>query len=541
MALLKMVIADDEAIIRNGLKTIVDWREIGIEIVGEAADGQEALDLCGQFAPDILFTDIRMPLVDGLEVATRLLERGSPTRVVLISGAQDFSYAKTALSINAEGYVLKPVNIPELEYLMTRVATRISVERNKRQELDSLREQVHTSRPVMLEKFLADMVFRQRRDTADVDAQLEYFELPFRRDDAFIVAVFKMDDYRHIAQSTTPDDLWVLRLSVHNIAAEIMRSSRAGVCLSVNEDELVAIFSPEGHRQHRHADTCEEIASCLHTCLNMTVSVGIGALVDGVGELNKSYRDALAVLQNRFYLGGAVVMDIRDFQVPAAGSTLSLPHLRTMEDELLNFVKLGNTEGMMRVLMDIFASLTGGANLPVGQVKTVLMEMVCMASTSLQELGESLDDLFDAVSSVIDTIVSTDSASELKNYLFRVFSTITDHFAEKITRRNARTITSIKQIIECNYYLDLSVASISQQVFLTPNYISRIFKQETGETITEYILRLRMDQAKVIIATSDFNIRETAMAVGYDDANYFSKVFKKYTGLSPREYKAISS
>ena len=113
--MLKMIIADDEYNVREGLKDLVKWEELGIEIIGLSADGQEAYELCSELRPDILLTDIRMPLMNGLEAGLKLKELEIPLRIVFISGAQDFNYAKTALSINADGYILKPIKIPELE------------------------------------------------------------------------------------------------------------------------------------------------------------------------------------------------------------------------------------------------------------------------------------------------------------------------------------------------------------------------------------------------------------------------------------------
>src|SRR5689334_6770760 len=126
--MLRMIIADDEFIVRDGLKNIIPWEQFGIEVVGEAVDGQEALDLCLELKPDILFTDIRMPIMDGLEVAMELHEKGSKIKIIIVSGVQDFNYAKMALNINAEGYILKPVKIPELKETIQKVVNSINFE-----------------------------------------------------------------------------------------------------------------------------------------------------------------------------------------------------------------------------------------------------------------------------------------------------------------------------------------------------------------------------------------------------------------------------
>jgi two-component system response regulator YesN len=132
-----MIIADDEDIVREGLRNIIDWESFEIEVIAEAADGQEAYELCEKLHPDILLTDIRMPLMDGLEVAINLKEQKSDIRIIIISGVQDFNYAKTALDINAEGYILKPIKINELKEVFRRVTNTIKKERNRDQEINN--------------------------------------------------------------------------------------------------------------------------------------------------------------------------------------------------------------------------------------------------------------------------------------------------------------------------------------------------------------------------------------------------------------------
>jgi two-component system response regulator YesN len=134
--MLKMILADDESIVRDGLRTIIPWEEYGIGIIAEAADGQEAVDLCLSLEPDILFTDIRMPFLDGLEVASILKEQGKETKVIIFSGIQDFGYAKSALDINAEGYILKPLDVSELVEVVIKVVHKITTERNMAEKIN---------------------------------------------------------------------------------------------------------------------------------------------------------------------------------------------------------------------------------------------------------------------------------------------------------------------------------------------------------------------------------------------------------------------
>lgn len=157
--MLTMIIADDEPFIRSSLIRVFDWQEeFGIEIIGEASDGLEAYELCLKLQPDILFTDIMMPLMGGLEVAEKLREAGCRARIIIISGAQDFSYAREALKVNAEGYILKPVKLPEIRSVFRQAVAKLTEEREQQLDLEQLKQQLQDSMPLLREKFLQNLI-----------------------------------------------------------------------------------------------------------------------------------------------------------------------------------------------------------------------------------------------------------------------------------------------------------------------------------------------------------------------------------------------
>jgi two-component system response regulator YesN len=203
MKMLKMIIADDEYNVREGLKEVVQWKELGIEIVADAADGQEAFELCRQLKPDILLTDIRMPMMDGLEAALKLKELEDPVRIIIISGAQDFNYAKTALSLNADGYILKPIKIHELQDTVKKVVASISMERNREEKNQQLKQQLHENMPVLREKFLANLIQGLYKSEQDALNKLEFFGLPLEIDSLLVVAVLQIDEYEKRSKDIT--------------------------------------------------------------------------------------------------------------------------------------------------------------------------------------------------------------------------------------------------------------------------------------------------------------------------------------------------
>lgn len=537
--MLKMILADDESIVRNGLKRAIRWEDFDIEIIAEASDGLEALELCQQLNPDILFTDIRMPMMDGLEVALKLKEMGSSIRIIIISGIQDFNYAKTALDVSAEGYVLKPVKIPELTEVIKKVSNRIKFERNRQDEMLNLKHQFQEHFPVIREKFLRSLVLGAYTAEAQIREKLNYFNIPFHVSESCLIAALQIDDYINQFEVQPEEDKQLLSFSVSNIVDEILSNYDAGISFCLSENEFILIFKQTALKGNRYMEVCEEIIACLDKFLHLSVSIGIGTSVGSLLALNASYTDARSALQYKFYTGKGSILNINDINIVNNIQTenkLSV-NIYELESQLMNFMRLGDYTDVSYILNKLFDNLCSSRNIPVEYIQRICVELVCITSRTIQDLGESIDEISGNLSGILEAIYKKESITELKSYISEIFTDIAQYMARRYNQKNARVINRIREIIEERYHENISVAKISEEVYLSPNYISMIFKQEMNETISEYLTKIRMEHAKNLLKSTDLRVLEIAEKVGYEDANYFSKVFKKYTGILPQKYR----
>lgn len=537
--MLKMVLAEDEAIVRRGLKNIIHWEELGIEIIAEACDGKEAFELCQKLNPDILFTDIRMPILDGLELAMELKESGSPIRIVFISGAQDFNYAKTALDVDADGYILKPVNVVELNEVFKKVINWINMERNKQSEIINLKQQLHEQFPVIRDKFLLHLILGAYTDQLQIQNQMQYYKIPLKADESLLVAVLQIDDYFKVTENTTEEYKQLLIFSISNVVEEIISNYDAGISFSINDNELIIIFHLTTQVNGKYNKICEELVACIGKFLKISVSIGIGSWVNGILSVNSSYKDAHTALQYKFYTGKNSILDISDINIMNGISIESVNSSSIYENIslLMNFIKLGDGAGVLKTLNNMFEYLCSHKNIPVEYIQSICVEMVCIASRTAQDLGKSINSIVGNQADILEEIYRKENVDDLKGYISDIIFKVAEYFSTKYNHKNIKVISRIKEIIEERYNESISVAKISEEIYLTPNYISMIFKQEMNETITEYIIKVRMEQAKNLLKATDLKILEIAREVGYDDPHYFSKAFKKYTGTHPQKYR----
>lgn len=537
--MLRMIIADDESIVRNGLKKIVKWEELGIEVIGEAADGQEALELCMELKPDILFTDIRMPMMDGLEVAARLAEMKSSIRVVILSGAQDFNYAKTAMDVSAEGYVLKPVNLMDLSEIMKKVVNRIRLEKERQMEMINLKQQLHEHFPVIRDSFIKNLVSGAYKNELKIQDKLQYFKIPLKTSESILTAVLQIDDYTEATRELSEEDKQLLSFSISNIIEEIIQNNSAGISSCMNENEFVLIFNENGHLNRKYIEICEEISDCIGKFLHYSVSTGIGSRVNSIASIHYSYLDAHTALRYRFYTGKGSILDIADINIINNTDMKSIDSsgIHEFESQLMNCVRLGDGKAASELISEIFNRLCAQRNMPIDYIQSLCVELILIASRTVKDLGMNIESMTDKQPVILDTIYKKENAYDLKAYTTSIFLKMAECFSEKYNQKNTRIVNKIKEIIEQRYNENISVAKISEEIYLTPNYISMIFRQESGETITEYLVNVRMEHAKRLLTTTDLKILEIAEKVGYEDPHYFSKAFKKHTGVHPKTYR----
>ncbi|MFC4776935.1 response regulator [Paenibacillus sp. GCM10023252] len=540
--MLKMIIADDEFNVRRGLRKALEWEDLGIQLLGEAEDGEEALQLCRQHHPDLLLSDIRMPFIDGLQLASQLREEGYATRVIFISGIQDFDYVKTALSLNADGYVLKPVKLEELLEVVSKVTESIQADRDRTLIEEKLKLQLEQSLPALREKFLNQVIAGFSDNEVDLWEKASYYMIPFTRGESMCAAVIQMDNYQQAVERFTEENKQLLFFSIHNVVEEITSIHKFGICFTNHNDNefIIVVRSSEERTVYGPSaimEFCEDIVSSVTRYLKISVSIGIGNPVNKLTSLRTSYREAKSALQYTFYTGSNSILSIQDLRTTESISPPS--PIYTAEHELLSQVKLGYEEGVTRSLHQLFDPYLQETHISVNYVRHLAAELLFSLSRMMYEMEESFDTIIAGKLEVLKGIEQARTIQELQVLLQNMFIKATMYFEKKHMTKNTRVTHKIKEIISRRYMEDINTTLLSKEVFLTPNYISQIFKQETGLTITEYITRHRIETAKNLLKSPDLKVLEISEMVGIDNPQYFSTLFKKYTGMHPGKYRSL--
>ena len=540
--MITVILADDDFLVRETLYEIVPWRELGMEVIGQAENGKEALNMCLETRPDILFTDIKMPFLNGLEVAISLQELDISTRIVLISGIQDFNYAKTALSINAAGYILKPIQIKEIIEILKKIRNSIDMERNREEVYSRIRLQLDENLHLMKEKFLNNLVLGVVTDLNEIDEKLEYFQIPLSVKENIIIAVAEIDDYTKRTKNKPVNYKQFLNYSVMNIIEETLNNHQAGVCVYTRDNQFVLLLNKKFCNEERMASLFEEIGDLLHDFNDITVSIGVGNQVTSFESISISFNNALNALNYKFYTGKNSIIHIGDISNSQKLNQLSdfnvYTKLSSMQKELLSQIKLGDIARLSGTVDRYFEFLTRVEMFTEEYIRGVCIELIINAYQKIFETEIEVQEIFPHYLSSVQAVLKAETVIEMKLTVNKMLEHVCSYFGRKYNLKHGNLVTQIKELAQKRYMENITLGDIANEVYMSPNYICSVFKKETGETINEYLMKVKMEAARDMLKNTRMKILEIAEKLGYENPHYFSYSFKRYTGQTPQQFRS---
>ncbi|GMQ61346.1 response regulator [Vallitalea maricola] len=531
--MLTMIIADDEILVREGLKNILPWEDYKIKIVASTKNGMETLHACQELKPDILFTDIRMPHLSGIQVAQKLSQQNSKTRIIIISGIEDFSYAQQAIELNAEGYLLKPIKKKKLIEIVENVVKAIHDEKEHAVKFKELKNQLYSHMPAIKERFLSNIVFRKYSNEKTIYDKCDFLNIPFTHSNPYILCKMVIDEIDIIFSQNNEENYELILMSIINIINEILTNYSQGICFNQNESEFIIIFNYDNMNDINRI--CEDILTSLNHYIQIKVSIGIGKKVESILSLFDSYKSAETSLEYKFYSGINTIINAEDLSYKPV--SLEYVQLHVIGEKLINGIKIGNLTTVNDVLSEIFAYIESSSYKTEEYTKNIFTELIFITARSLYEIQEQMNNIVGEPIHLSNFIYQLDTYDDLKIYIIKLFEEITAYFSHKVNQKNTYVINQVREIIRQQYTNNLTVKLISDQIGLTPNYISQIFKKDTGLTITKYLTDVRINAAKELLKDSNFKVFEVAEMVGFDNPYYFSTVFKKVTGMHPSKFR----
>lgn len=538
--MITVVLADDDCMVTEILHDSIPWSELGMQVVGIADHGRKALDLCLELRPDILVTDIQMPFCNGLEVAIQLMERDMQTRIILISGVQDFDYARTALDVKAAGYILKPIQLKEVVAVLRKVRDTLEMEFQREQVIERLSSQLSENMSLMRDKFLNNLVLDGMEGNEELQERLTYFKLPFKLEQDVTVAVAKIDEYEQRVKSKGVERVQFFNFSIKNIIEQTLNHFQAGTCFTTKDNEFVIIFGGEYCQEEKMSRIFEGIGQLLIDFEGISLSIGIGNCV-GIGTASQSYICACNAVGYKFYTGNNSIIHINDIISSDTFDRITdMNHnarLKELQKLLLAEIRMGRGQKVLKMFEEYYSLLAKANQFSQEYIRGRFLELIIDVHREMCENEGEVEVVNTVYMASLQSIMKVESVSEIKPHVSHMLRCTADYYSSNYDKKHSALVESIKRYVSQHYKDNISLAEIAGEVFMSPTYICAVFKRETGKTINEHIIEMKMNDAKKMLASTKMKIMEISEALGYENSQYFSYSFKKYSGETPQQYR----
>jgi two-component system response regulator YesN len=511
---MRILIADDEELTRNGMINAIDWNSLGITQIDSAEDGVKALDCAKNKLPDLLLTDVRMPRMDGIELSRRVRELSGDCPIIFMSGYSDKDYLKAAISLKAVSYVEKPFSLSELNGALGEAVTLIQKQRLQKKSVQLFQEEASSRLALALTVHggLAHLDDAAKAQCASLSSSQYFTTLILRKSQGF---------------SMVPSDT-LTGLFEHIDRCLFSYHMSELHTLKQGTYVIVHLYGEQKPASRTLLDICGQIRDYLISCGMDRFHVVLGDVVRGCERVYSSYNSAALLLQSAFFSPYESICTPYE-----EDRALSSAYLHQFPGRFAQVLEAKEEAPVYAVAKELADALAGNRHLLPDQARDLYYKLFLALSDQRRssKLGAG-----DAVKNTLEQVNGCDTLQELDDLLC---DGIRQHF-ELLQQggRDSSTLFLIKEYISSNYSDEsLSIKDISDHVHLSSSYLCTVFKTQTGQTLNQYLTAYRMERAKEMLCDPRNKVNEVAQEVGYADCNYFGKTFKKVVGLSPSEYR----
>ena len=536
---IKVFLVEDEMVIRRGIKNSIDWEKEGYIFCGEASDGELAYPMIIKEKPDILITDIRMPFMDGLELC-KLVKKELPNiKILILSGYDEFDYAKEAIRLGVTEYLLKPISSGKLLEALNGVSESIRREKEDKDLVRKYMEEMRENTEHEKQKFFEQMI-AGNLSMADALETGKKYEMNLSAG-MYNLLLFRFtlgEENRKSGELLGEAEYAIKKLTERlEYVFEFQRGVEgwAFLLMADNEEQM----------SERVKELSKDLEEIMKNYSTITYFGGIGQPVARLRELEESFREAERALAARFTMELNRIISVEDIRMAQNVDTLDdieitsfgeIEKTRTMLEKFLN----NGAEDEIDEFVDVYIN-----ELPEENLKSVLMRQYIIMDAyivmmSFCEKIEGIEGEMQAQSEELKNSMKTiQTLEEIKNYIRMLLKKIIGVRDTISGRRYSDIIEIAKDQIRKTYMSDeISLNTIAAEVGMSPSYFSSIFSKEMGKTFVEYLTEIRMDRAKELLMCSSMKTSEIGYEVGYKDPHYFSYIFKKTQNCTPKEFRA---
>lgn len=520
MRRVRVLIVDDEFFVCQLIYHLMDWEKYHAEVVGMIDNGEEALDMILKECPDIIISDIRMPGLNGIELVQAVKNLKKPAKIILISGHRSFEYAKEAINLGADYYLLKPIRKNELQEVFSSIVNEIEKERKAMDVEREYRKKLLLNKRELRNQFINFLVSGKLKGERDIDSVNKKYQFSFRKG-KFQLAMLKLD-FEETDQHQRPETkILKQQLSKYNYELDKycwdfeMLIDENAIYVLMNFSEKQGIYIAQRLKIVR--ETMQDISKCLVTLI-------LGREWNTLFEMEKNMPQFRKAVYERIKTQDKIIAEDQIGEYRQEHTTAKV-------GKLIRCIEAGNYEGINEYLEN--------------EQKEMIKESGENQIRKIQQIVGTFYQLFEDGKyqekghCIQENVENLNSIYKIWKYVKKMIEEAIQENKEHFRNVNSIQVKETIAYIKLHYSENLKLTEMAERVYISPQYLSSLFKKEMDMTISEYIALLRIEKAKELLRGSSHNVAEIAERIGYRDIRHFSMVFKRITGLTPTEYRKI--
>ena len=534
--MIQLLIVDDEAHVVDRLQSTINWASIGIEQVFKAYSGKEALELLEQMSIDIVITDIQMPGISGLQLIAEINRRWAKTKCILLSGYSDFNYAKEAILQGSEDYLLKPVTEQALLATVSRVMEKLQKEWETVISTQRLTYTLKENLPLLRGNLLNDLLQGHKISEHSLREKMHILELPDYHEHACVLMMVRLEsdfleyDTGHLS---------LMEYAISNMADELFAEKFDSWHTKDAHDYLVFVMKHKQETPEKEdAAWLERTASVLQSAVKNYLKGKISILLSSWGEfpaeMNALYNSSLSAFRKRIGSEHELFMRLGDESVQTELSALQKLYEPPTLNHLLEAARWEDTE---EKLSQIFDEMEVRFSESQEHLLEVYFSIASAFAYIAHKNGRQLHQLIGGDYDRMMEGIPFRTVNQLREWSIRSLQRMKEDMDQERQDSRATLIKDIRSFIDQHLASDVSLQSIADHVYMHPVYISKIYKLETGENLSDYVNHARMDKAAYLLKSGQDKIYEIATQLGYQRPHSFNHAFKKHYGMTPQEYR----
>lgn len=531
--MLKILIADDDMIIRRGLKTIIEKRITDCMVVGQAPNGIEALELIEMYKPHILIADIKMPGMNGVELVKQLKIKGENIRTIILSGFDEYQYVRETMKNGAVDYLLKPIENDILIDIIEKIRIDLKEEEEKENKMQLLNEKANKGMEVLKQKYLLELIS---------DFNYKHLEnLGIETVSKYIIAIINVDDYYKLKLMNNLSIEFYINI-VQGFMKKILRDGQIidDFLITANEAEIIVMFISCTANEEILKDNAEVILENLRTNIEnnheFNITIGLSGTSRDIENIKNVYDEAFKASERKFFEGKNKVIGYD--KVACSYNSLENFNVEDVVKKITNSLDITDNYQAQKYL-DIFIMRMDEQKLSPESFKKCLKDLIHKLSANLGEINEALSIIYTDEFDVYYYIDEINTHKEVYQYLSKLINTLVEKIKFNRSLRSNKVVEIIKEYIKEHYKENISLKSAAEHVSMNYTYLSELFKNETKKNFMDYVIETRINESKKLLKDSNIKVYEIGYMVGYEEPASFNRVFKKIIGLSPAEYRKI--